>query len=371
MNKIKVCHVVSGLKAGGVESMIYNYCSRMDLSKYEFHILYQHEPSQKNIDEFSKLGFKFGKLPYKIKHPLKNYFETKKYFKKNKIDVVHCHMTLMNIFPLLAARRCNISKRICHSHNSDVRKKKFLIKIFENLLKFLCIKNSTHLIACGIDAGNYMFGRKKFQVLNNAMDLDLYKFNLESRKKIRNTYNIKTNDVLIGHIGRFTEQKNHRRLIELFEEIINRSDDKSYKLMLLGDGEMKSDIEDIVHEKKLEEKVIFTGIVSNTNEFYSAFDLFLLPSLWEGLPVVSIESQISGLKCAYSKNIDMNCKILNTTNFIDNEDTEKWVNFVIFCDINYDRKCDEKLFDNKNLNIKTEVKKLKQIYEGGALNGEN
>lgn len=360
--KKNVCHIVSGLKAGGVESMIYNYCKYLN-DDYNFYLLYQHEASKKNIIEFEKLGFKLNRIPSKIKHPIKNFLLTYKFLKTNKIDIVHCHMTLMNIIPLLAAKLLNIKIRICHSHNSDVRKKNFAVKWLESLIKLICIKSSTHLVACGVDAGKYMFGSRKFYILNNALDLDLYKYNLYFRNKIRNKYNIHSDDILIGHIGRFTEQKNHELLIEIFEKIVNNSPKKKYKLILLGDGELRNEIEQLVLKKKLNEYVIFIGIVSNTNEFYSAFDLFLLPSLWEGFPVVSIESQISGLKCAYSKNIDINCKILETTCLIDNNDINKWVEFVLQSNNIYNRNCNEKLFNDKNLNIKSEVYKLKDIYE--------
>ncbi len=359
--KKNVCHFVSGLKAGGVESMIYNYCKYIN-NDYNFHLIYQHEPSEKNVKEFEKIGFKLKEVPSKVKHPIKNLYESYKYLKNNDIDIVHCHMTLMNVFPLLAAKMLNIKVRICHSHNCDVRKKNILIKYIEKILKFICKKYSTILVSCGEDAGKYMYNEDHFIILNNAMDLDLYKFDLIKRNEIRKKYNIKENDVLIGHIGRFTNQKNHKFLIDIFETITNKYSSKSYKLMLLGDGELKNSIEQYVKEKKLNDKVVFTGIVSNTNEFYSAFDVFLLPSLWEGLPVVSIESQISGLKCCFSSNIDMNCKLLKTTKLASIENLDEWVNFINF-DQNYDRTCDEKIFNAKGYNIKKEIIKLVKIYE--------
>ena len=364
--KKNVCHIVSGLKAGGVETMIYNYCKNLK-NDYNFFLLYQHEPSQKNIKEFSKIGFKLQRIPSKIKHPIKNYIETLNYLKNNSIDIVHCHMTLMNLIPLLAAKRLKIKVRICHSHNSDVRNKNFLVKIIEKVLKITCINNATNLVACGEDAGKYMFGKRKYLILNNAMDLDLYKYNPSSRKKIRNAYNISNEEILIGHIGRFTDQKNHKFLIEIFEKIISTSNKTKYKLMLLGDGELKNEIEELVIEKHLNDLVIFTGIVSNPNDYYSAFDIFLLPSLWEGLPVVSIEAQISGLICGFSNNIDKNCKVIDTTKFLDNTNLDEWVEFSKIKSNSYNRRCNENLFNDMGLNINTEVQKLKKIYDGGTI----
>lgn len=364
--KKNICHVVSGLKAGGVETMIYNYCKNMK-EDYNFFLLYQHEPSQKNVQEFEKIGFKLQRIPSKIKHPIRNYIETYKYLKNNSIDVVHCHMTLMNFIPLFAAKRLNIKIRICHSHNSDVRNKSLLAKILEKILKRICINNATNLVACGEDAGKYMYGKKDFLVLNNAMDLKLYKYNAASRKKVRKKYNIDDDDILIGHIGRFTNQKNHKFLIEVFEKIIATCGDRKYKLMLLGDGELRNEIEELVAKKSLSNIVIFTGIVSNPRDYYSAFDIFLLPSLWEGLPVVSIEAQISGLLCAFSNNIDKDCKIIETTKFLDNTNVEDWVAFSKIKSNSYDRNCNEKQFNDRGLNIDTEVKKLKNLYDGGMV----
>lgn len=361
MNKINVCHIVSGLKAGGVESMIYNYCSHMDLNKFNFHILYQHEPSQKNVVEFEKLGFKLHRIPSKIKHPFKNYLETKKYLKSNNINVVHCHMTLMNFIPLIAAKKLRIKTRICHSHNSDVRKKNIFVKFIEFVLKKICMFTATDLVACGEAAGKYMYNKKDFMILNNALDLNKFTYNKEIRDNLRKKYNINDDEIIIGHIGRFTNQKNHDFIIDLFNELYLFND--KYKLMLVGDGELKKIIEKKVDDLNLKDKVIFTGIIDNTNEIYSAFDLFILPSLWEGLPVVGIEAQVAGLKCFISSNVDKNIIIDRNKTKLINLELNSW-NLTIkeVVDFKYSRFIDYNIFDKKNLNIKIESKKLEKIY---------
>ena len=362
MSKIKVCHVVSGLKAGGVESMIYNYCSRLSKKEYEFHMLYQHDPSIKNIKEFKKIGFELKRIPSKVKHPIKNYLETWKYFKENSFDVVHCHMTLMNFIPLIAAKNLGIPIRICHSHNSDVRKKNIFVKLLNNLLKLLCIKYATVLVACGKEAGRYMYGNKNFLIINNALDIKKYEYNSFARKKIRKQYGILDNDILIGHIGRFTIQKNHKFILEMFTKLINerKENGKNYKLLLIGDGELKKEIEQYVIKRKLGDKVIFTGIVNNSNEFYSAMDIFILPSLWEGLPVVGIESQISGLPCLFADTIDKECKINSNVRIL-NLDIDEWINFIKNIDLKR-VKVNMKLINEKNLNIESQIKLLKFLY---------
>ena len=365
MKKIKVCHVVCGLKAGGVESMIYNYCSHLDNRNYDWYLLYQHKPAEKNLKEFGKIGFKMSRISSKSKHPIKNYKETKKYLKVNKIDVVHCHMTLMNFIPLLAAKRLGIKTRICHSHNADVRKRNFIIKIIQKIIKNLNIRLSTDLVACGKDAGNYMYGNKKYTIINNAMDLEKYMFNKQKRNEMRKKYDIGEEKIVIGHIGRFTKQKNHEFIIYLFQKLLHKN--KNFILFLVGNGEEQDKIKNIVREKHLEDKVIFEGIIDNTFEIYNLFDIFILPSLYEGMPVVSIEAQLSGLYCIFSSNIDEEALINTGKVKMLDLDVEIWKENIleIINDKNLsDREVVKKQFIDKGLDIVNETQKLEKIYRG-------
>lgn len=362
MNKINVCHFVSGLKAGGVESMIFNYCSCIDKNKYNFMIVYQHDPSQKNVKEFEKLGFKLYRVPSKAKHPLKNYLLSKKILKDNKVDVVHCHMTLMNFIPLFAAKKLNINQRICHSHNSDVRRKNFLIRYTESILKKLCNSLSTCNIACGEDAGKYLFGDNKYTILKNALYLTEFEYKENLRIKIRKKYNISNNTLVIGNVARFTNQKNHGFIISLAEKLVE--DNIDFKIVLVGDGELKKEIIKVVNEKNLNNRIIFTGVVKNVNEYYSAFDLFILPSLWEGMPVVGIEAQTSGLKCLFSKNVDKKINICTENVKMLELETYIWIKSIeeIYMIKDYARKNMTEKLRNAGFDITKEVEKLEEIY---------
>ncbi|WEV19601.1 glycosyltransferase [Clostridium perfringens] len=361
MNKLRVCHIVCGLKAGGVESIIYNYCSNIDNSKYEWHILYQHTPNEKNVQEFKKIGFNMKQIVSKIKNPILNYYETYKYLKDNKIDVVHTHMTLMNFIPLIAAKQLNIKIRISHSHNCFTNEN-ILKKIFAKFCRVLIKKNATHLVACGLDAGKYLYENDEFIILNNALDLKKFSFNKNYRNKIRSQYNIKSDDFLIGHIGRFTIQKNHDFIISLFNKI--SVENPNVKLMLIGEGENYDKVLKEVSKIKNKENIIFTGVINNINEYYSAFDIFILPSLWEGLPVVGLEAQASGVKCLFSSNIDSNVVISKELCTIIDLNLEKWTKEIV----NYKKKknffrdIDKDAFINKGLDINYELSKLENIY---------
>ena len=364
--KIKVCHVVSGLKSGGVETMIYNYCTNMSKEKFEWYVIYQHEASEKNLKEFKQAGFNLKRIHSKTKNPIKNYIDTYIFLKENNIDVVHAHMTLMNFIPLIAAKKLKIKIRISHSHNCFFDRNIFK-KIFAYLCKKIIKKNSTVCLACGEEAGKYLYKKDEYIIINNALDLNKFMFNKVSRRKIRTEYKITDDMFVIGHVGRFVEQKNHIFLLNVLKKIVEENEKTI--LVLIGDGKLKKDMMKKAQELGINNNVIFVGIVENINEFYSAIDCFCLPSLWEGLPVVAIEAQCSGVDCIFSNNIDMNVKINNNISFL-KLDEDEWKRKIIYIEnknLN-NRTINKDLFINKHYSIIDEAKRLEKIYEGEIYN---
>lgn len=362
MKKINVCHVVSALKSGGAESTIYNYSKKLQSEDYNFHLLHQYQAIEKNVFELESIGFKIKEITPKKKNILKNYRETKNYFIENKINVVHTHMTLANFIPLYAAKKAGVKVRICHSHETDLRSKN-IIKIFlKFLLKKICIKYSTILVACGKDAGEYMYGKKEFIIFNNAIDIHKYQYNESIRKEKRNEFNIDDDTIVIGHIGRFIDVKNHDFIIEIAKKITKK--DQKYIIMLIGDGEKETEIRSKIAESHLEKNVIMTGIVNNPYDYYNMFDIFILPSKREGLPIVALEAQASGLKCLFSNTIDHATSIVNTNcQFLDLI-VDEWIDALKKIKPDYDRnKNVKKCFSARNLDIGTEYKKLDKLYK--------
>ena len=226
---------------------------------------------------------------------------------------------------------------------------------------------ATHYFCCSELAGRWLFGNKtydqgKVYLLNNAIDVDKFKYDEKIRKEKRKELNIKDNQLVIGHIGRFVQQKNHEFLIDIFNEIYKQ--DKNAILLLIGEGPLKEEIQNKVNELGLDKNVKFLGQRSDANELYQAMDLFLFPSLYEGLGMVLIEAQCAGLPCIASIEVPQIAKISDKFVFENlKENPKKWADICLkFLKEKSIRKNSEKSLNIQNYNIKNEAKKLKNKY---------
>ncbi len=236
------------------------------------------------------------------------------FHKMNQYDIYYCNISVseMYIYSLFAKKFSKNSKIIIHSHNSNVDS--LLFKICHYLFRIYMIKKSDYYLACSYNAAKFMFGKKMFNkvtIINNGIDLNKYKFSKEIRQKIRKEYNLKENEVLIGHVGRFEKQKNHKMIIEIFR--LYKKINNNAKLILIGDGTLKHTIINKIKEYNLEDNIIVLDKSSKVNEIYQAMDIFILPSLWEGLPIVGIEALASGLYCLFSNKISKEIMMSNNS----------------------------------------------------------
>jgi len=352
--KIKICHFVNGIVNGGVERFILNYFNEIDKDNYDLHIISQGEEDQKCLEDFKKLGFTKYNVTKKKDSLLKNFKEIKKILKTEKFDIIHCHMSSTNLFPLFYGFLSGVKIRISHSHLS-LKKVNFTKKVLIKLGNLF----ATNKFACSIDASKYLFGKSKdVTIVNNAIELDKFIYNEEIRNKIRKELKIE-NKKVIGHIGRFVTQKNHDFLIDLFYEISKENDD--YELLLIGTGELEQKIKNKVQKLNLEKKVHFLGTRSDVNDLMQAIDIFVLPSLFEGLGIVLIEAQVSGLKCLCSDTNPNEVKITNNIEFL-KLDIDLWKEKIINLNV-YERKSYLKEISDKGFNIKIESKKLDELYK--------
>lgn len=305
MDKKNLCIVVPEIGSGGVEAVLLNFFSHMDRTKYDLDIVAYKVSNEYRKTNFEKLGFRIILIPPKKEGLGKSLLAMDSVFKANKYDVVHAHMTKWNCIPMFLAWTRKIPIRISHSHlavapSGLVDKGLFLIQ------RFIIKRCANRLCACGEAAAISLYGRKTFEngkvsIINNAIDKKKFTKNKSIRLEVRHELRISDSTFCVGHIGRFHEHKNHVFLIKIFNEIHKRIPDS--KLILVGDGDLKNKISDEVKAYGLGPYVLFLGVRNDPERIYQAMDVFCMPSLYEGLPVVGIEAQAAGLPCVFSDGI--------------------------------------------------------------------
>lgn len=361
--KIKVAHVIGMAINGGTESLWINYYKNINRDLIQFDFLVESESKLINKKEIEKLGGNVIIIP-SYKNVFKYMRTLKKIFKKNKYDIVHSNMNALSVFPLRAAKKAGIKIRIAHSHSTS-NKLEWKKNIIKNLLRLFSKKYATHYMACSERAGRWLFGNKTFDsgkvtIIKNAIDIDKFKFNHQLRKNIRSEYFVSDDEILIGNIGRMMPQKNQLFLLDVFSKF--HSFNQKSKLMIVNDGPLLEKLKTKVESLRLKDSVIFVGPKTNISDFYSAFDVFTLPSLYEGLGIVLIEAQANGLNCLASQNVPHEVDVTGNVLFLD-LDIEKW--FSELKKISTSRSswtyCSDCLTHN-NYCITNSVKKLEDLY---------
>lgn len=300
---LRVLQVVTYMGRGGLETMIMNYYRSIDRSKVQFDFLVHRQEEAAYDKEILSLGGHIYHMP--VLNPFsKAYFKSlDSFFKKHRYNIVHSHLDCMSAYPLKIAKKNGVSVRIAHSHNKSQDKNlKYPIKL---LSKRLIPKYATHLFACGKEAGDWMFNGKPYTILNNAIDAQMYTYNEQVRNEVREELNLTNDNFVVGHVGRFNPQKNHGFIIDVFNAVYKR--DKNARLVLVGSGDGQQAIEDKVKSLGLSDAVLFLGSRGDVNRVLQAMDVFLFPSLYEGLPLSIIEAQAAGLPCIISDNVPDEC----------------------------------------------------------------
>lgn len=361
---IRIAQVVGKWVGGGVEAVVMNYYRNIDRDKIQFDFLCDSDSTNIPYDEIEKLGGRVILIP-----PYQKVFEYQKelikIFKQNKYKIVHSHINTLSVFPLRAAKKAGVPVRIAHSHSTTnkAEKKKNLLK---QVLRPFSKVFATDYMCCSELAGRWLFGDKEYNkgnvyLLNNAIDLDKFKYDEKIRIKKRKELNIENDTLVIGHIGRFVAQKNHTFLIDIFNELHKKK--KNSILLLIGQGPLMDEIKQKVEMLGLLDYVKFLGQRDDVNELYQAFDVFCLPSLYEGLPVVGVEAQATGLLCVLSDDMTKETKVLNSTKFISlNASPVEWAENILCGVKNYERGNTYKEMTTKNFNIKTETQNLEKYY---------
>lgn len=276
-----------GLHYEGMTFVIYNYISKMNRDKLDIVFTANDDIPKELRNSFEKLG-KVVIIPYRNVDLIRYIVKMLLLLKNEKFDVIHIHGNSGTmIIEVILAKIMGIKKIITHCHNTTCDHLLFN-KIFSVPMK----KIATILIACSKASGHWLYGKKDFIVLNNAINIDKFLFSENNRKVIRKEFDIGS-EFVIGHVGRFSKQKNHEFLIKVFNEYHNI--DKTAKLLLVGKGADLKKIKSRIEQLGIKENVIFAGQREDVEKVYSAMDIFIFPSLWEGLPLVMVEAQANGL----------------------------------------------------------------------------
>lgn len=355
---IRILQILSSLNQGsGVLQVILNWHKNIDRTKIQFDYLYFIEMPVNCKKEIENLGGKCYKLPYpSFLKPWIFIKAVKQFFKNYKYNTIHSHVIHLSFFFYPIAKFYGVKNIIQHSHATKWSDK-FLNGLRNRFMFFFARPFITKKLACSNLAGKFLF-KKNYIVINNGIDTEKFKFNQKVRNKIRKELNIENNFV-IGHVGRFSHEKNHSFIIDVFNEIYKQ--DKNFILLLVGDGPLKQEIEQKVNELNLNDNVIFTGTKCNVNDYYQAMDSFILPSFQEAFPVVAIEAQTSGLPCIFSDKMTNKVILCNSKQLSLDSSVKQWANEILKYK-NFIRKDENRIIKEKNFNIKETTKKIQNIY---------
>ena len=303
-NVIRVLHMIGSLEIGGSQMMILNLYRSIDRDKIQFDFIIDHSNGGALIPEVKALGARVYIMPQfkgynilEIKKAWNLFFKTHPEYK-----ILHSHVRSYASIYIHIAKKYGL-KTIIHSHSTS--NGTGFSSLGKRILQYPLRYQADYLFACSKEAGEWLFGKRalendNFKIIRNGIDCDRFQFDEKNREKIRKEYGIEDNFV-IGHVGRHTSAKNPIFLLEIFSEIYKK--DSNARLLQVGQGEMTERMKQKCHDLGIEQAVIFAGVHNDVEKYYSAMDVFLFPSLWEGLGIVVVEAQTNGLQCVVSTEV--------------------------------------------------------------------
>jgi glycosyltransferase involved in cell wall biosynthesis len=359
---IRVLQVVTHMNRGGLETMLMNYYRQIDRSRVQFDFL-THRPYDGDYgEEIKRLGGQIYHLP--TLNPLDPHYRKvlDTFFKEHReYRVIHVHQDCMSAVILKAAKRNGVPCRIAHSHGASQEKDfKYPIKLF---CRHFISRYATELMACSEKAGEWMFCGAPFSVLNNAIDAEKYRYDREKRAQVRKELGMTDDQLVVGHVGRIDPPKNHPFIVEVFECLTKLEPDA--RLLLVGNdkGKCGDEIHALVKEKGLEDSVVFAGVQEDVSGYLQAMDVFLFPSLWEGLSLASIEAQAAGLSVLISDQVSIECRKTELVQVMSlQEPAERWAEKILETIRDTARTDTLQLIQDAGFDIREQAKKLEDIY---------
>ena len=369
---IRVLQVISSLQTGGgVQTMLKNYYTYMDSLAFSTDFVVCGKDIGGMESWFKTRGAHIYHIPPRTQQPIENICSLRRIIKEGHYDVLHCHQDYHGAIAVAMAKSCNIPVRIIHSHQAYPQEDA-VKKMRRYAGSYRVMRDATVLAACGERAGAWLYGQnaiesKQVVILRNAIDVASFAFSYAARHRLRQELGIYEETTVIGHVGRFTEQKNHALVLSIFAEFHRRRPDSV--LILAGDGPLRLAIERQAVQLNIQQAVRFLGMRLDIPQLMSAMDVFLLPSRWEGLGIVAVEAQANGLPCICSHKVPQEVKLTEQLHFMP---AEFYMNPMAWCDVieravfngrqdGYNAVC------NAGYDIHREAKKLESLYFGGTL----
>lgn len=365
MDKIRVLRIIGQCKSGGTESIALNYYENIDHDKVAMDFLFYGDSLPRFNEILEANGDKVINVTDYTTSISQSIKDISKVVKEGSYDIVHSDLNTLNVFPMLAAKLGGANIRIAANHSTANLKHETKKSIIKYLIRPSVKWEATNYAACSKHAAIWCFGDKvykegKVKIIRNAIDLDKFQYSDDLRNKVRNQMNW-NNKFVIGHVGRFTEQKNHKFMIEIFKEIHDKCPNAI--LALIGEGHLLEETKKQVDSLELTDSVQFLKTRFDVNELMCGMDVFLFPSLYEGLGVVALEAQATGLECVVSDEVPSEVKATDLVDSISlKDDVSKWSEIVMKYNNNYKRFNRHTELANAGYDIKKAAKDLECYY---------
>lgn len=367
---IRVLQILGIVAGGGVEAVIMNYYEHIDRTKVQFDFIVHNDNKIDITPKVEAMGGRVYKVTPYYKNPIAFMYGIYKVIRNHHYRIVHSNMNTLSTFPLFAAWLAGVPVRILHNHSTSSpgeTKRNIMKYILRPFARFF----ANHYLACSQLAAVWMYGKDladsgKVTVINNAIDLSKYAFHPEKRKTLRKALGL-GDEFVVGHVGRFMFQKNHAFLLDAFAAALKKK--PHMVLLLIGDGPLRLKMEEKAQQLGIGAQVIFLGLRSDVQDLYNAMDLFVLPSHYEGLPVVGVEAQANGLSCLFSTAVTRETKLTKNAVFFDlSQGAERWAEKIVSSTGERNPEVEQEMRE-AGFDIDASALKLEHMYEQMSIGG--
>lgn len=347
-------------KRDGITNVIFNLLENIDRHGINFGYVSINSPSKEFVERLDALNCKLYVVPRKIRDIIE-YIKCLSVLAR-EYDVIHVHGNSATLtIELFAAKLAGVKYRIAHSHNTKCK-----MVFADKLLRPLFYKLCNGRLACGKEAGRWLYGNRNFEIIKNGVNTSKFRFDIEKRNAIRNSKGWQ-DKIVIGHVGNFVEAKNHRFILDVIKSAIFKND--NIRLVCVGSGRLMESSKEYAESLNLNGYIYFTGSVNNPEDYMSVMDLILMPSTHEGLPLTLVEEQSNGLQCLVSDVITSEANLTGGLHFLSlNDPIEKWGDKLL--ELVTPKVDDRTMISDRNIeqikekgyDISTEAKKLSDFY---------